>query len=450
MKARILVVDDSVEMCEVLREGLMEHGFDVTTSTHPQEALNLLRADAWDAVVTDLNMPGCSGLDLCRQSKAIREDLPVVLITAFGTMEAAIEALRAGAWDFVTKPVDPDHLAHTLNRSLELGGLRREVEALRRVLWDGCRFEGIIGQSPPMRELFTLLERVSGQDVTILVQGETGTGKELIARSIHARSPRARGPFVAFSGAALPDGLVESELFGHVRGAFTDARTPRRGLLFEADGGTLFLDEVAEIPLSVQPKLLRALQERTVRPLGGEREQPFDVRVIAASNRDLGGEVAAGRFRADLYYRLNIVEVDVPPLRARGNDVLLLAQHFVEATSARLRKNVKGLSPEAVHLLIRWKWPGNVRELQNAMERAVALTQGETVRVMDLPRTLRTETDIASPEPESRSMEALDMVERRHILQVLESVGGSKSAAARILGLSRTTLYRRLEEFDER
>ncbi|MFZ5476399.1 MAG: sigma-54-dependent transcriptional regulator [Myxococcota bacterium] len=448
-KGTLLVVDDDAAMCGMLDEALRAAGYDVLAHTSPADALAALAVAEVDVVVTDLNMRGMDGLALCRKVLDARPDVPVILITAFGSMEAAIGAIRAGAWDFVTKPFDVDALALTVERALQHRALREEVRRLREVVRASETFEEIVGGSRVMRELFDVLDRVAQQDVTVMISGESGTGKELVARALHRRSARQKGPFVAVNCAAMPEALLESELFGHVRGAFTDARAPRAGLFFQADRGTLFLDEVGELPLSLQPKLLRALQERAARPVGGDREQPFDVRLVVASNRDLEAAVAEGRFREDLYYRVNVVHVEVPPLRQRGGDVLLLAQHFLERAAARMGKRVKGLSPGAAERMLAWRWPGNVRELQNCMERAVALARLDQIAVDDLPDKVRALAG-GAVSPEGDLLVPLEEIERRHILRVLEAVGGSKSQAARVLGLDRTTLYRKLDRYGEK
>ncbi|MDP2304966.1 MAG: sigma-54 dependent transcriptional regulator [Pseudomonadota bacterium] len=451
-RPRVLVVDDDRAMCDLLEEALDELGFAATTRTAPAAALQALAELDFDVVVTDLNMAGGDGLALCARVAESRPDIPVIILTAFGSMEAAIGAIRAGAWDFLTKPVDVDVLGLAVTRAVQHRALREEVRRLRHAVAAAGQWGEMIGASPAMRSLFDVLDRVAQQDVTVMVTGASGTGKELIARAIHRRSPRAKGPFIAINCAAMPEALLESELFGHVRGAFTDARTTRTGLFFQASGGTLFLDEVGELPLAIQPKLLRALQERTARPVGGDREQPFDARLVVATNRDLEAAVEAGRFREDLYYRVNVVHIDVPPLKQRVGDVLLLAQHFLEQATVRMRKSVRGISGPAAERLLAYGWPGNVRELQNCMERAVALARFDQLMVDDLPDRVRA----AAPMPrgvtgeDGEELLSMEEVERRHILRVLDAVDGSKSSAARVLGFDRTTLYRKLERYGPR
>ncbi len=448
-RARVMVVDDDLEMCALLITGLGRRGFSVAACTSGAEAVEALEQGDVDVLVTDLNMAGMDGLELCRRAAVLRPDVPVVVITAFGSLETAIGGIRAGAWDFVTKPFELDAIALALDRAARHKALTEEVRRLRQAVAATTRFEEMLGRSPAMTRLFDLVDRVADTDATVLVTGESGTGKELVARALHRRSRRRGGPFVPVNCAAVPEALLESELFGHAKGAFTDARAARAGLFLQADGGTLFLDEIGELPLAIQPKLLRAVQERTVRPVGGDREIPFDARIVVATNRDLATAVDEGRFRADLYYRLDVVHVEVPALRARAGDALLLAQHFVERFSARAGKHVVGIARPAAERLLAYEWPGNVRELQNCMERAVALTRFDQVMFEDLPERLRTwsPTQLVVPTEDPSELAPMEEVERRYILRVLGAVGGNKTEAARVLGLDRKTLYRKLERY---
>jgi two-component system response regulator HydG len=340
-----------------------------------------------------------------------------------------------------------DDIALTIERALKHRALREEVKRLRRVVVDSQRFDEILGTSSSMKKMYDLAARVAETETTVLITGESGTGKELVAKALHAKSARKDGPFVAINCAAMPESLLESELFGHVRGAFTDARTARSGLFIKASRGTLFLDEIGEMPAGMQAKLLRALQERTVRPVGGDQEQPFDARIIAATNRDLETEVEEKRFREDLFYRINVVRIHVPPLRARGSDVLLLAQHFLQRYQPNGHQRVVGIKSGAADKLLSYPWPGNVRELQNCIERAVALAQFDHVGVDDLPERVRefksSRITIESNDPSE--LLPMEEVERRYILRVLEAVGGNKTLAAQVLGFDRRTLYRKLE-----
>ena len=371
MTEQVLVVDDEPAMGEMLVEMLGRRGIRCTWKSSAAEALAALEDEAFDAVVTDVRMTGMQGIELCSHIVAGCPDVPVVVVTAFGSMETAVAAMRAGAYDFVTKPLDVDALLLTLHRAFERRELREEVKRLRRVVRETQSFGEMLGSSPPMQQLFSLLQRVAESDASVLIHGESGTGKELVARALHRMGKRNKGPFVAINCSAVPETLLETELFGHEAGAFTDAKSARTGLFVQADGGILFLDEIGDLPLGLQPKLLRALQERTVRPVGGGRETAFDVRLVAATHRDLEADVEDGRFREDLFYRIHVLPVDVPPLRARGNDVLLLAQRFLEEFAVQAGKHVTGITSAAAAKLLAYDWPGNVRELRNYIERAV-------------------------------------------------------------------------------
>ena len=449
MKGRVLVVDDDRRMCETLEVVLAKSGFAVRWTTEAAEVPALLEADDTDVVLTDLQMHGMSGLELCERIVSNRPDVPVVVITAFGNLDTAIAAIRAGAYDFLTKPPEMDALVVALERAVQHRTLREEVKRLRRVVEASNRFGPLLGTSHAMRGIYDLLDRIVDATASVLVTGETGTGKEVVARALHERGPRRQRPFVAINCSAMPEALLESELFGHVRGAFTDARAPRTGLCVQANGGTLLLDEIGDMPLALQPKLLRMLQERRVRPVGGDEEIPIDVRVVATTNRDLRALIDEGRFREDLYFRVNVIHIALPPLRARGGDVLLLAQHFLEAHATRAGKRITGLSPAAAQKLLAYDWPGNVRELQNCIERAVALARYEEIAVDDLPEQIRayrrSHVLVAGDDPSE--LVSLAEVERRYILRVLEASGGSKTLAASVLGITRKTLYRKLLEY---
>ncbi len=446
MKGKALIVDDDRSMCAMLDEALARRGFATTSCTSAQDAFQLLETADFDVIITDLNMSGMNGIELCGRIVANRPDVPVVVLTAFGSFDTAVAAMRAGAYDFITKPVEIDALALAMDRAVQHRALREEVRRLREVVDASHHFGEIIGASPTMKRLFDMIERASATDASALVMGESGTGKELVAQALHRRGRRPEGPFVTVNCAALPEHLLESELFGHTRGAFTDAKTARTGLFVQASGGTLFLDEIGEMPLGLQPKLLRALQERKVRPVGSDIEAPFDVRLICATNRDLEAAVEERRFREDLFFRINVIPIEVPALRLRGNDVLLLAQHFVGDFAAQSGKKIAGFTAGAAQKLLGYAWPGNVRELRNSIERAVALTRFEQITVEDLPDRVqnyhRSQIVIASDEP--LELPPLEEVERRYIQRVLDAVGGNKALAARILGLDRKTLYRRL------
>jgi len=449
MKAKVLIVDDDPSMCELLAEGLVQHGYEASFRASAPEALAQLAERAFDVVLTDINMRDMSGLELCQKATEAHPDLPVIVITAFGSMETAVQAIRAGAYDFITKPFDIDVVAIAIERAVKHGVLTREVQRLQRAVDESRRFDELLGASPAMKEVYDLLERVGESESTVLVSGESGTGKELVARALHRRSKRSAGPFVAINCAAMPEQLLESELFGHTKGAFTDARSARPGLFVQAKGGTIFLDEIGDMPVGLQPKLLRALQERTVRPVGGDTETPIDVRVVAATNRDLETAIEERKFREDLYYRINVIHVELPPLRARGADVILLATHYLEHFAAQSQKDVRSLDAEAAEKLSAYAWPGNVRELANCMERAVALTRNESIGVADLPEKIRSYRTshvlVAATDP--TELVPMEEVEKRYILRVLEAVGGNKTLAAQVLGLDRKTLYRKLDRY---
>jgi two-component system response regulator HydG len=416
-----------------------------TCSSAPAAAERLGAGDLeLDCVVTDLAMPGMHGFELIERIVANQPELPVIVLTGSGNLPTAVAAMRAGAYDFLTKPLDLAALAIAVRRAVERRRLRAEVSRLRRVVKDARRFETLVGASAAMREVYGVIEQVGATDATVLVTGQSGTGKEMVARALHQQSKRREGPFVAVDCASIPENLIESELFGHARGAFTDAKQARLGLLAQADRGTLFLDEIAELPLAVQPKLLRVLQERRVRPVGGDAEVTFDVRLVCATNRDLEAAVADGAFREDLFYRLNVVQVALPPLKARAGDVLVLAQHFIEHFARMFDRDLHGLTPEAGERLARYSWPGNVRELRNAIERAVAMCAGRELAVDDLPERIRAYKPGPNGTGVPETQLTLDEIERMHILRVLEANGGNKLATSQALGIDRKTLYRKL------
>jgi len=449
MPGRILIVDDERSMCELIRTDLRLRGFTPCYCTSADEAWQTLQGAEFDVLLTDVRMPGTSGLQLCQQVATNRPDLPVIVMTAFGSLETAVGAIRVGAYDFVTKPIELDLLALIVDRAVRHRQLQEQIQLLRRAVQQRGGSAEMIGDSPAMQRLYDQLARLADSETSVLITGESGTGKELVARAILAQSRRSSGSFVAVNCAALPEMLLESELFGHTRGAFTDARADRQGLLLQAHGGTLLLDEIGEMPLAMQAKLLRALEERKVRPVGGDRDVPFDVRLLSATNRDLEVAVEEQRFREDLYFRINVIQVDVPPLRVRETDVLLLAQRFLQQFALRSGKNVTGLADTVAPRLLAYSWPGNVRELRNIIERAVALTRYDKIVVEDLPEKIRdfraSQVVIGSDDP--TELISLEEVERRYILHVLNAAAGNKTTAARILGLDRKTLYRKLKHY---
>lgn len=429
-------------MCRLLETLLGKRGFQVHSAQSAEQALGALGRHTIDVVVTDLHLKGKSGTELCQTIVERWPDVPVIVLTAYGSLETAIDAMRAGAYDFITKPLEAEVLQMALERALLHQRTRTELKHLRSA-GSPTPLPAVVGQSDAMRRVYQTVHRVAETDTSVLLTGESGTGKELVARAIHGASRRAGGPFVAINCAALPESLLESELFGYEKGAFTDARHAHAGLFVQAERGTLFLDEIGDMPLALQPKLLRVLQERKLRPVGGQRELSVDFRIVAATHHDLERLVATSQFREDLYYRIAVVTLDLPPLRARGHDVLLLAQHFIKHFSAHMGRQVSELSPAAAERLLGYGFPGNVRELQNIIERAVALTSHSRVEVEDLPES------IASGRPSSRvkrqtELISLEELERRHILEVLDHLGGNKTLAAEVLGVDRKTLTRKL------
>ncbi|CAN5885242.1 sigma-54 dependent transcriptional regulator [soil metagenome] len=442
----VFVIDDEREMVDLIALGLKKRGFTTVPFTNGADALAAIGSHNVDLIITDLNMKGTTGLEVSQKVAQDRPDIPVIVLTAFGSFETAVGAIRAGAYDFVTKPVEIEALAIAVRRAVEHRALRGELKRLNEVVANTRGRGDLIGASPAMQAVYQLIDQVSATDATVLITGESGTGKEVVARAIHEKSRRKDGQFVAINCAAVPEQLLESELFGHAKGAFTDAKQSRQGLFPMANSGTLFLDEVGEMALTTQPKLLRALQERKIRPVGAETESAIDVRLITATNADLEGMVEDKRFREDLYYRINVIHIPLPPLRARGGDVLLLAQHMLKHYAVALEKEVVGISAAAAERMLAYEWPGNVRELGNCIERAVALARFEDVQVDDLPEKVRMQptrrsTMSGNDVPE---MLTLEEIERRHVLRVLEACKGNRTDAAKVLDLDRKTLYRKL------
>ena len=450
MDGTVLVIDDEKDGCETLTEALEARGLSVRAMTSAQKALDLLIHEQFDVVMTDVVMPELDGLEVCARVAGIQPNVPVIVVTAQNKLDTAIGALRAGAYDFVTKPIDLKFLDVVVTRALQHRRLSEEVKRLRAAVEAVSLPRGMVGSSAALTKVHETIVRIADSDATVLVDGETGTGKELIARRIHETSGRKNGPFVSINCAAVPQNLLESELFGHARGAFTDAKTARVGLFVQANGGTLFLDEVGEMPLDMQAKLLRALQERKVRPIGSNEELSFDARIIAATNRDLEEEVYQKRFREDLYYRINVVRISLPSLRERAGDVLQLAQHFLAHQAMRNKLPPLRLSPQAAEKLMLYRWPGNVRELENCIECAVAFARYEQIMVDDLPERIRAyRVDKFAVEANDLSeVVTLDKLERTYIERVLALLGGNKSRAAQVLGIDRRTLYRRTERWN--
>ncbi len=451
--SRILVVDDDAVARDLLCEALGKEGFAVEAAADGAEAIQRGQQTRFDLVLTDLRMGPVDGIAVLREFKRLSPDTPVVLLTAFGSMEGAIEAIRQGAYDFLAKPFKREEIRLVIRRALEHGRLVRENARFREELRERDHLSHLVGSSPRMLEVYKLVAKVAPARSTVLLEGESGTGKELVARAIHANSPRRDGPFVPINCAALPDALLESELFGHEKGAFTGAVVAKPGLFETADRGSLFLDEVGELSPALQVKLLRTIQEQEIRRIGGIATIKVDVRIIAATNRDLSVLIKDGRFREDLFYRLNVVRIVLPPLRDRQEDVPLLAHHFLRKFSGGAPRPLQGFVQEAMDLLTSYSWPGNVRELEHAIERAVSLAHGPLLLPEDLPEAVRSAGLPADPTaaPPNSAAEApllsLDEVTRRHLIRVLQDTGGNKARAARVLGVDRRTLYRMAERY---
>src|SRR3989454_7022275 len=445
-RAHILVLDDDREMGAWLVDLLTEEGYTVEAYQQGTDILAALEQCCPDLLITDLVLTGIKGMDVLRRAKQHDPTLAVIMITAFGTIESAVEAMRLGAFYYLTKPFKSADLLLLVERALEEKHLRTEIRRLQREVETHYHFDRIIGKSPAMQQVFDLVDRLKDSQVNILLTGESGTGKDLLARTLHYHSSRKQAPFVPVNCAAIPEQLLESELFGYVQGAFTDARKDKKGLFVEAHGGTLFLDEVGELPLLLQAKLLRVIEDKEVRPLGATKGEKVDVRIIAATNRDLRRVVDEGKFRQDLFYRLNVMDLHLPPLRERPEDLPLLIQHFIEhsAQSSRAQR----LSAEALRILLNYPWPGNVRELENTIERALVLCRGEEITPVDLPAHLTgSKPQVASLQDALLRQRPLADIEREYILLALELTEGKKREAADLLGIDRKTLYRKLEEY---
>ena len=446
MQDKVLVVDDDLEMCTLLSDVLKDEGFSVTTTADSLEAAKILKKEEFDVFITDLKMKGLKGLDLLQESRKVAPLTPVIIITAFGTIESAIQAMKMGAYDYVTKPFQMDELILTVRKARENHQLKKEVERLKKEIESRYRFHSLIGKSPAMQKIYELVERISDTSSNVLITGESGTGKELVAKAIHYNGVRKEGPFIAVNCAAIPETLLESELFGYKKGAFTDAKSDKRGLFFEAREGTLFLDEITEMPPTLQAKLLRVVEGREIRPLGDTFSYPIDVRIISTSNRQIRSNIQVGRFREDLYYRLKVIDIELPPLRERREDIALLVQHFINKFSTELKKKISGVSEETLKVLLNYSWPGNVRELENVIQRAITLSQQEVILPQDLPTLMIQEADGNLIEKGLRQKFSMDQLEKEYIRRVLIEVGGNKTRAAEILGLDRKTLYRKLQE----
>jgi DNA-binding NtrC family response regulator len=440
-KAKVLVVDDEVIIRNSLRDWLTDTGYQIFTAENGAQALEIIQQEGLRIVVADLVMPGMDGIELMKRAKEVSPDVEVIIVTAYGSIPTAITAMREGAYDYIEKPFCPERAEILIEKLVEHQELVEENLSLHQKLEERYRFENIIAKSPKMQQVIEVIKVVARSNATVLITGETGTGKEVVAQAIHSQSHRRGKPFVAVSCAALPESLLESELFGHEKGSFTGAYAQKKGKFEVANRGTLFLDEIGEMSTNIQVHLLRVLEEKEFTRVGGNEPIKVDVRVISATNRDIKQAVASGRFREDLYYRLNVVNIELPPLQERREDIPLLAQHFLKKFAVENQKEIAGFSPEATDFLLRYDWPGNVRELENTIERAVILAQNPLIEVADLPQQNLVPAHPISPEI------SLKQVEKNHILNVLTETGGNYTEAARILGISRMTLYNKAKAY---
>ncbi len=457
MPARILVIDDEESMCHFMEIMLVKEGYEVETSLSATDALTQLRSTNYDLVITDLQMPDMTGIDLVREVKGFKAEQEMFVMTAYASVDTAIEAMKEGASDYITKPFKVDEIKLTIAKAINRRGLARENEVLKKQLQDKNSFDAIIGQSTAITQVKRLAERIASSDSTVLIRGESGTGKDLMARAIHHHSPRCGGPFVTLNCAALPETLLESELFGHKRGSFTGANRDKDGLLKAADGGTFFLDEVGNMSPAIQVKLLRVLEDKKVTPVGDTKPFDVDIRLIAATNADLEADVKGGRFRADLFYRLNVLPISLPPLRERLDDIPLLVEFFLDRFAERGHGPRRTVNADVLTLLAGYAWPGNVRELENTLERAIVMNRSDALEPADFPGRLTDQppalsrSDGEEVEPSATTPTSpsptLEIMEKAYIQYVLTQTDGKKSEAARILGIDASTLYRKLERY---
>ena len=447
--ARILIVDDDEDHAEALADGLDLEGYACTIVTSGRAAIEKMGESSFEAILTDLVMHDLDGLEVVHQARSLQPEAAVLLITGHGSVETAVDAMRRGAFDYIEKPVRLAELRTRLSRAIEDRSLRRTNRELRQQLDRRFGLKGLVGQSPAMQRVYEIVRQVASTNATVLILGESGTGKELVAQAFHQQSPRSERRFVPVNCAALSEGLIESELFGHVKGAFTGAVAPNEGRIVYADGGTLFLDEVGDMPLDTQAKLLRVLETREVQPVGGNKTRSVDIRLLAATNRDLEGRVKEGKFREDLLYRLKVVAVELPPLRERAGDVPQLVDHFLHEMAERHGREIRGISPEARAELVRYSWPGNVRELRNVMENMVLLARSDVLDVEDIPVNVRdgARTHSVSGGEFALAGRSMAEVERALIEANLSFVDGNRQKAAALLGIGERTLYRKIKEY---
>ena len=445
-KPGILIVDDQRSQADAVAETLQRAGYECVVVTAPQRAADILRSRTFDVLVTDLVMGDVTGMDLLRTAKAVSPTTEVIVITGYASVETAVEAIKQGAYDYIEKPLNVDVLRDRVRKAVERRRLVQQTADLSAQLDERFGFEGVVGNHPRMRRVIEIARQIAPTDTTVLITGESGAGKELIARAIHNNSPRRSGRFVALNCAALSEGILESELFGHEKGAFTGATAVRKGRFEYADGGTLFLDEVGDMPMTTQIKLLRVLEDGQVMRVGSNEAVRVNVRLLSATNRDLTDLIAEKTFREDLYFRLKVVTLALPPLRERIDDVPLLADYFLRLFADRMGKPVRGLSPEAMRALMAYRWPGNVRELRNIIETMVALSQGETLDEALLPPEIRAAAG-QEPPPATPELPSLEEAERRLIARALEAADGNRQEAARRLGIGERTLYRKIKEY---
>ena len=442
---KILFVDDDPQILSMVEQFLSRCGFNVTTASNGQKALDMVRENHFCVVFTDLNMPEISGMELLKQIKAVSSETEVIIVSGYGTIETAIQAMKLGSYDFLQKPINFDRFKILIERIIEKQKLKEENQLIRNRLKERYKYDELVGMSPKMQNIYKIIDKISFGSPTVLIEGESGTGKELTANVIHNNSDRSEGPFIPVNCGAIAESLLESELFGHVRGAFTGASKDSIGLFKAADGGTIFLDEIGEVSTAVQVSLLRVLQEKKVRPVGDTRETEVNVRVIAATNKKLEEAIKNKTFRADLYYRLNVISITMPPLREIREDIPLLISHLIKKHRSKASTTVPEVSPEAMALLMGYRWPGNVRQLENVFERAFALGVKDVLDVQDLPNEIAQQSDSWRPADVNCN---LKMIEEKTIRHALQSAGGNKAEAAKRLGINTTTVYRKMAKYN--